>query len=265
MGSQEISGRSQEELAEMRADHTHPYLAFEEWYCLSRIPRQPEDYDGPQRYCVSRNTKKNGRCKNHGGMNKPRPENLEKLAAMKHGMYATDDHLRETMNAREEELYEWVLGWPEAYGIEIDEDPSAAHDFQTLAVEIVREARGKDYILSNSEVREKGVYLPDGTCVETEELPNTLGEAMASQVRLIQKIKDSLGITRKQQAKDENAKSANEVMDSVANAMGELVKDASAYDPGAFEDDDYDADDCPHPDCPGEDVCKDDDCIYRDE
>ena len=238
MGSQEVSGKTEEQLETMRAEHEHLYLSFEERYCLSRIPRQPEEYDGPQRYCSSTNVKKNGRCKHHGGCTTPHPENLDKLASMKHGMYARDDHLRETMSEREEELYEWVLSWPDKYNIDLTEDPSAAHDFQTLAIEIVREARGKDYILRNSEIREKGVYLPDGTMVEQEELPNTLNEAMASQVRLIQKVKDSLGLTRKQQAKNDQVKNASEIMDGLAGAMTSMVDSNEEYDPSAFDGDD---------------------------
>lgn len=236
MAKRSVSGKTQEELDEIEADFSHPYLSFEEKYCLAKIPRQPDDYDGPVRYCSSQNTKNNGRCKHHGGHNELHPENLETLGAMKHGMYATDEHLRETMNEREEELYDWVLSWPESYNIDLEADPSAAHDFQTLATEIVREARGKDYILRNSEIREKGVYLPDGTRVETEELPNTLNEAMASQVRLIQKIKDSLGITRKHQAKNEQSKNASEIMDGLVGAMSEMVDSKDSYDPDEFEE-----------------------------
>ena len=240
MASTEVTGKTVQELAEMRHKFKNTNRGqiydFEECFCLSKIPRQPEDYDGPQRYCVSRNVKKNGRCKHHGGNNELHPENLDKLARMKHGMYAEDRHLRETMNEREEELYEWVLEWPESYNIDLEADPSAAHDFQTLAIEIVREARGKDYILRNSEIREKGVYLPDGTMVETEELPNTLNEAMASQVRLIQKIKDSLGITRKHQAKNDQVKNASEVMDGLVGAMSSMVEQNEEYDPDSFEE-----------------------------
>ncbi len=243
MAKHSVSGKTQEELDEMRAEHDHLYLSFEERYCLSKIPRQPEDYDGPRRFCVSRNVKQNGRCKYHGGNNELHPENLERLANMKHGMYATDEHLLETMNDREKELYEWVLSWPEVYEIDLENDPSTAHDFQTLAVEIVREARGKDYILTNGEIREKGVYLPDGTMVESEPLPNTLNDAMQSQVRLIQKIKDTLGITRKQQMKDNQTKTANELADGIVGVMSDLVKDKSAYDPSRFDNEsDFDTD-----------------------
>ena len=240
MARNSITGKTVQELAEMRFEFSNTprgeLYDFEECFCLAEIPCQPEDYDGPQRYCVSRRVKKNGRCKHHGGNNEPHPENLDKLGNLKHGMYASDKHLRETMNEREEELYEWVLSWPEQYNMDLEADPSAAHDFQTLAIEIVREARGKDYILRNSEIRQKGVYLPDGTMVETEELPNTLNDAMASQVRLIQKIKDSLGITRKQQAKNEQVKNASEVMDGLVGAMSSMVEQNQDYDPDAFDE-----------------------------
>ncbi|ELY47320.1 hypothetical protein [Natronorubrum sulfidifaciens] len=236
MASNEVTGKTEAELREMQVEYDHPYISFEDKFCLAKIPKQPEDYNGPQRYCVSQNVERNGRCKHHGGKNVPRLENLDKLANLKHGMYATDEHLRETMSEREEELYDWVLSWPKAYDIDLESDPSAAHDFHTLAIEIVREARGKDYILRHGEIREKGVYLPDGTLVETEELPNSLNEAMASQVRLIQKIKDSLGITRKQKMKGEQVESASELMDDIVGVMGNLVSERDSYDPEAFEE-----------------------------
>lgn len=240
MASKGVSGKTEEELEEMRKEFSETnrskHYDFEECFCLAKIPKQPDDYDGPDRYCASRNLKKFYRCKHHGGMTLPRLDNLDKLANMKHGMYATDEHLRRTMDDREEELYDWVLSWPEVYGIDLESDPSAAHDFQTLATEIVREARGKDYILRHGEIREKGVYLPDGTLVETEELPNSLSEVMGSQVRLIQKIKDSLGITRKQQMKDEKAESASDLMDDIVDVMGGLVDDRKGYDPDEFEE-----------------------------
>jgi hypothetical protein len=239
MSSQTVTGKTAAELHSMRLDHEHPYLDFEEWYCLAKIARQPDSYDGPQRYC-SQHTQKNCRCRYHGGTNDGTPENLDKLANMKHGMYATDEHLRETMDEKEEELYDWVLSWPDAYDINLENDPSAAHDFQTLATEIVREARGKDFILREGEIREKGVYLPDGTMVETEELPNGLSEQMASQVRLIQKIKTSLGITQKEQAKRDDNDMQNDVMETMASAMSSLVEqddddqDGGGYDPEKF-------------------------------
>lgn len=238
MSSVEVSGKTAEELAEMRYNHDHAYLDFEEWYCLSKIGKQPDDYDGPQRYC-SQHTVRHNRCRFHGGTNDGNPETLDKLGNMKHGMYATDEHLRETMDKREEELYDWVLSWPEYYDIPLEQDPSAAHDFQMLATEIVREARGKDYILRNSEIQEQGVYTPDGDLLEWETKPNALSEQMASQVRLIQKIKDSLGITQKRQAKQENEQNSVDVMDSMASAMGELVAsddEEQDFDPTEFEE-----------------------------
>ncbi len=219
----------------MREEHSR-LVPFDDNYCLSKIPRQPDDYDGPRRFCVSRCVKRNGRCKHHGGCVVPRLENLDKLGNLKHGMYATDEHLKQTMSDREEELYEWVLSWPEVYEIDLESDPSTAHDFQTLAVEIVREARGKDYILSNGEITERGVYLPDGQQIDTEEIPNSLSETMASQVRLIQKIKTSLGITRKQQMKDDQTQSAHEIMDGIVDVMGGLVNENDGYDPDSFDD-----------------------------
>lgn len=60
---------------------------------------------------------------------------------------------------------------------------------------------------------------------------------MQSQVRLIQKIRDALGITRKQQMKDEKAESASELLDDIVGVMGNLVGQKDGYDPDEFDED----------------------------
>jgi len=239
MASGEVTGKTAWELAEMRVEYKKKPRAkwydFEEYYCLAGPLRQPEDYDGPDRFC-SQPARMNGRCRFHGGTSPGKPENLDKFASLKHSMYATEDTIRETMTEEERELYDWILSWAEVYDIDFKQDPSAYHDLVTLAIETVRQSRTSHYILTNTEVTTEGVYTPDGQLLEKKEVPNSLIDAHQSQIRLISKIKDTLGITRKQQKRDEQVENANESMDNLAGALSDLVTgDAGSYNPDGFE------------------------------
>lgn len=241
MASGEVSGKTVQEIAEMRyrfkKSPRGDLYEFDKYYCLAGPLRQPEDYDGPDRFC-SQPALNNGRCRFHGGKNPGKPENLERFANLKHSMYATEATIRETMTDEERELYDWIMSWAEVYGIDPEEDPSAYDDLQTLAIERVRQKRSSDYILAKgTEVTKEGVYTAQGELLEQKEVPHSLIDAHQAQIRLIQKIKDTLGITRKQQKSEEKADSALEVMDSFAGALGDLISDESGtYDPDEFEE-----------------------------
>ena len=206
MAAGEVTGATKEELESLRIDYERSPkfyesgIKFETAYCLTRIGKQPADYEGPTRYCKRRVSRLSDgghadACPFHGGN---RLANLDKLAAMKHGLYATCDHIRETMTTEERALHEWVLSWPEVYGIDVGSDPSIAHDFETLAIEVVRDDRAKRWLLQNGEVSSKGVYLPDGTELERDEIPASLIRTAQGQTRLILSLKESLNLTRKQ-------------------------------------------------------------------
>lgn len=243
MASREVSGKTVQELAELEFEFEKKpraaWYEFEDYYCLAGPLRQPDDYDGPDRYC-SQVAEANGRCRFHGGKNPAggRPENLDPLANLKHSMYASEDTIRETMTDDERQLYDWIMSWAEVYGIDPDADPSAYDDLRTLAVERVRQERSSDYILAKqTEVTEEGVYTSDGQLLETREVPHSLIDSHQSQIRLIQKIKDTLGITRKAQQKGEQAETAMEVMDGFAGALSDLISgDDGDYDPDDFKD-----------------------------
>ena len=207
-------------------------IPFEESYCLFKIGRQPEDYDGPQRICKRRATKDSTWCPFH--QRSPTLENLDKTASLKHSMYALPQTIYETLTDEETELYEWVFTWPEVYGIDLSDDPSSEHSFETLAIEIVRQARSSDYILSNTEVTREGVYTAQGELLEQKVVPNRLIKEHQSQIRLIETIKDALGITRKAQSRDEQAESATTLMDSISGVVAEMTKGYD-YDPDRFD------------------------------
>lgn len=242
MARRELTGKTKTQISELRrsfnASKRGEMYDFEEYYCLAGPLRQPDDYSGPDRYC-SQPSIKYGRCRHHGGRAIPHPEKLDKFGNLKHSMYASEDTIRETMTEEERELYDWIMSWAEVYGIDLETDPSSFDDLRTLAVERVRQERGTDYLLAKqTEVTTEGVYTSQGELLERKEVPHSLIDAHQSQIRLIQKIKDTLGITRKAQNNDEKAQSAVEVMDTFAGALTDLIgADGGEYDPEDFDSD----------------------------
>lgn len=245
MSSLVVKGALPERVQEIREEYYESpkfkktEIPFEESYCLANIGRQPEDYDGPQRYCQNRVAKDGNhpRCRFHGAFGEPQPQNMDKHATLKHSMYALPETIRETMNGEEKELLDWVMTWPEVYGIDLLSDPASAHTFDTLAIEMVRQARSSDYILSNTEVTTEGVYDAAGNQLETKEVPNSLITEHQSQLRMIEKLKDSLGITRKQSNAASQTEDRTEVLDGLTSALGDLINESGAeYDPLTFEE-----------------------------
>jgi len=143
MARESITGITPEEVKAKRyefdveEDHNP---SFDEAYCLCEIPHQPDDYDGPPRFCYSAATGKVGgvtRCKHHG--RHADTSNLDKLAAMTHGLTALRKHIRQTFDEKDAALYDWVVNkYPAAYDINNEESPADAYDIHRLAVEIVR-------------------------------------------------------------------------------------------------------------------------------
>jgi hypothetical protein len=246
MASGEVTGGTWQDIAELKFkyERSRKYEAtgipFEVSYCLTRIGKQPEEYDGPDRFCKRRAVKGGKACPFHGGTKSGTVENLDKHANLKHSMYALPETIYETLTDDERALYEWVFSWPEVYGIDFEGDPASEHSFETLALEIVRQARSSDYILANTEVTTEGVYTPGGELLERKDVPNRLIKEHQSQVRMIEKIKDSLGISRKSQATQETAASANNLMDSISGVLSSMM-DNTEYDPSLFDDEDESA------------------------
>jgi len=79
MASQEITGAGPEELEQIEGEYYNSpmYLdhgiPFEVAYCLNKIARQPDHYDGPQRYC-KRRVKKKDEDEYEGGPNEARSQ-----------------------------------------------------------------------------------------------------------------------------------------------------------------------------------------------
>ncbi|QSG06385.1 hypothetical protein [Halapricum desulfuricans] len=243
MATKEVTGKTKAELQEMRREFRNKpaseWYDFEDRFCLAKIPRQPEEYDGPTRYCVSRNVKKNGLCKFHGGATTPTLENLDPLANMKHGMNAKRENLIKDFSDADRDLYNWIVEeWPTAYDVNLDDDPLARYEFHALAVEIVRAERAEGFLIREGEDNQKKVFGPDGS-VHYEDVPHYLADMLQRQRKLIMRMEDNLGISRKKRMQNEQAQDATDVMKSFAEVGASLISDAdSDFDPDAWDPND---------------------------
>ena len=244
MAKQTVSGKTEAELTQMRVEFSKKprgrIYDFEDCYCLAKIPRQPEEYDGPDRYCVNTDLDhKSKRCKFHGGATGGNPETLDKYANLKHGMKATRKALLDTMtregNEWQVELYEWVTEeWPEAYDVDTSVDPNAEYEFHALALEIIRAERAEGWIFKEGEKGQKKIFGPDGS-VHFEDVPHYLADMMQRQRKLIMRMEDNLGISRKARLKAETTEEASDLIKSFAEVGASLItKSDKAYDPDEF-------------------------------
>ncbi|NUC72559.1 hypothetical protein HTZ84_09595 [Haloterrigena sp. SYSU A558-1] len=245
MATQSVSGKTKMELAEIRkefeASPRSNHYDFEDCYCLAKIPRQPEGYDGPARYCVKRHLDPDSkRCKFHGGVGHGNPESLDKYANLKHGMKATRKALLDTMtregNEWQVELYEWVTEeWPEAYDVDTSTDPNAEYEFHALALEIIRAERAEGWIFKEGEKGQKRVFSPSGE-MYFDDIPHYLADMMQRQRKLIMRMEDNLGISRKARLKADETNEAADLIKSFAEVGASLItKSDRAYDPDEFE------------------------------
>ncbi|MFC6953763.1 hypothetical protein [Halorubellus litoreus] len=248
----EITGASTAELGQLKQEYLDSPLyleterPFEEAFCLMPIGKQPEEYDGPQRYCQNRaKTNDDGSkapfCRFHGGSfsSNPNLDNLDPLANMSHGFFLNRKHLMENFRDYEREFYEEVMyEWPEKYGIDFDEDPSAMEDMHALALAIIRDGRANDVINANRDLTTtKGNYGPDGSLLEREEQAHYLISEEQAQRRLVMKMKDELGISRKHRDEIGQAEDASRTVAGLVEGMADaLDKSEHEYDPAAFEE-----------------------------
>lgn len=247
MASKEVTGKTEDEIEELRQQFeerhgdSQEYGDFEEHYCLAEIPRQPDDYDGPVRYCTLNRdlieTKHTIKCKHHG--QKGDPDNLEKLARMKHGMQATREHLVEDFDDKDQALYDWIVEtYPDSYGINVEEDPSAAYDLHRLAAEIVRAERGRGFLIDEGEVNEKEIRNDEGRVVindgevVTEKSEHYLAQMMHRQDKKITQLEKELGISRKERLRHDQTDDAVDAVKSFTElGAAFLSRDDKDFDP----------------------------------
>lgn len=246
MASEGVSGWTAEEVQERREEfeerHADDDKEFEDTYCLAKIPVQPDDYDGPQRYCGNPRTIPMGDaqvCKHHGGASDGKYFEREK-PQMKHGLYAARDNLVDDFDDKDEALYDWIVDtYPEAYDIEVETDPASAYDLHRLAAEIVRAERGRGFLLSEGEVKEQKVRDDEGKIVldeegnvVTEKSEHYLAQMMHRQDKKITKLEKELGITRKEQQRQDSTDDAVDAIKSFSEVGKAIVnKNEKKYDP----------------------------------
>ena len=163
-------------------------FALEEAYCLAKIGRQPEEYDGPNRYCVKRTSAgRTDTCRVH-----KKNRNLEPLAAMKHSAYATSAAVRESFTEEEAEAYEGIVDeWREYYDIEA---PDKLHTLSEVAIEIIRSARINEFLFSREDggleiIREQ--RGPTGEVIREPYAHHLLSESRAT-TRQIEELKETI-------------------------------------------------------------------------
>lgn len=254
MASREITGKTKDGLASLRGwyyntpKYQNEGTDFDTAYCLSRIGKQPDDYDGPQRYCVNRaaRTDDGGHaftCNFHGARESDDgdPSGLTPIGNLKHGMYATDKHLEEVFEPEDQQLYDFIMSWAEAYGWpDKSEDPARYDLLEQVAIERVRVARSEKYILDEGEMDREEIYDENGN-PRTITNPHGLSEDIRLKRKLVLDVMKELGLTPKSKnsmTTDEKTASAAEQLAEVA---GEVVLSGSdgGFDPedSMFEED----------------------------
>lgn len=245
MAKQKVTGLTEDELPERRETYENRRRRrgdlderppFEDRFCLARIPNQPEDYDGPQRYCMKAadgSIYDRTLCKFHGsGRFKENPENLTPYtAAITHGMKAELQNLVKDFDEKDQALYDWITSdYADAYDLDIENDPSTAYNLHRFAAEAVRAERGRGFLIEEGEVHKKEVRNDEGRIVidddgnvVTEKSEHYLAKMLHRQDKKLTDLEKELGITRKERLKQDTADSAVESIKSLAELGNDLL------------------------------------------
>lgn len=264
MASREITGAGPTELEKLEGQYYNTpkfqkhNIPFELAYCLNPIAKQPDHYDGPQRYCKRRAAKKDPEdyqgeptgkaahcvcCPAHGGhVTKQGHEQKHKLdnpltAAITHGAYTDDEHLKMDFDEHEQELYDDIMeNWPEIYDWPPrSEDPARYRILRRVAVNEVRAIREEDY-LDNHEVHIKEIPTESG--VQTEEVENPLSREYRLLMSEVTNQMKELGLTPKERQKMDKLDSEESANDAITEiASNALDSEDTDYDPERFAED----------------------------
>lgn len=253
MASDELTGATSDGLEDLRSDYEgtpnhEKGIAFKDAYCLSRIGKQPDDYDGPQRYCTNRAKALEGEgnyapfCRFHGGRGHAEgtEEHLDPLANMTHGYYAMEESMLEDLTDEEEEAFEHIIEKGAEQGITREDDFFAYESLVSLSLNIVTDARIRQVLNEEGVTRVVNEFGPDGQLVDQQDEEHHLLGISQKQRRLIMKLKDELALTRKH--KDEmEAMEGNGAVDALLEGMGNAVdSDEQDYNPDDWEDESED-------------------------
>lgn len=240
MAKLEITGASPEELEDLREEYREtPQAArgvpFGDAYCLTKIQNQPDDYDGPERFCKTRTM--NGRddyCQFHEHY-----ENLSPTANMTHGVTALRKHLVESFSEAEQEAYHEIREeWVDYYDLEA---PGDIDTVESMAVSIIREFRadmvieGGDGATDTPLTTIRNVFGPEGELVDQEDVPHYLLEERRSIRRLIERCKENLDITRKRRNKHEVEQDKSGQLEAISKSVDEAIE-GGEYDPDKYDE-----------------------------
>lgn len=267
MAAGEITGADQSELREMEQEHRESPLyqdhgvPFDVAYCLKKIGKQPDDYDGPQRYCRRRACKKDeddyegGKfdvaayayfCPFHGSdqaeqAGHEQKDNLEnpRTVNIEHGAHADDKHLIMDFNDEEQELFDSIMeDWPEIYDWpDESEDPARYRILRRVAVNEVRSIREENYLDEDGEVHHEPVYDDQGVQVGEKEVENPLAREYRLLMAEITNQMKELGLTPKERQKMDTLSSQadkDEALSDIANEA--LHGDDTEYDANQFDE-----------------------------
>lgn len=267
MALREVTGADRDELRVLKGEYynTPLYLdhgiPFQVAYCLNKIARQPDDYDGPKRYCKRRVAKKDEDdyegdstdkvafavcCPTHGGdVAKHGHEHKDKLenpltAAIKHGAHAEDENLIMDFNDDEQELYDSIMNdWPEIYDWpDRSEDPARYRILRRVAVNEVRALREEEY-LDGHEVHDEPVFDDQGVEVGHKDAENPLAREYRLLMSEVTDQMRELGLTPKERQKMDQLSSEAKKDDVLSEVAGDALHgEDQEYDPDRFEDED---------------------------
>jgi hypothetical protein len=265
MAAREITGADKEELQALRGEYYNQPLSVEEGipfetaYCLNPIAKQPDHYDGEQRFCKRRAAKKDEEdyeggprdaaafavcCHSHGGdvekNGHEQKHHLEdpRTAAIKHGLEAEDDNLIMDFDESEQKLFDSIMeGWPEIYDWPPqEEDPARYRILRRVAVNEVRSVRAEDYIDDEGEVHIRRIPTEHGE--QTEEVENPLSREYRLLMSEVTDQMKELGLTPKERQKMDTLESQADKDDAVSDIASEALSDGdNDYDPTQFDDD----------------------------
>ena len=256
----EVTGASEEELHRMRREHLDSPLyknhniPFDIAYCITAIGKQPEQYEGPQRYCKKRAAKKEddeyegsgtdkvaycNSCNYHGRDqgNYEKHFGKSQTSAIKHGAYTEDEHLKMDFDDHEQDLYDSIMEeWPEIYNWPSeDEDPARYRILRRVAVNEVRSTREEDY-LDGHEVHEEPIYDDQGVQVGTKEVENPLSREYRLLMSEITNQMKELGLTPREQQKMDTMSSKADKDDALSEIASEALDGDEEYDPNQFDE-----------------------------
>jgi hypothetical protein len=268
----EVTGGTVEELESLREDHrSNPLfrednIPFETAFCLTKIGKQPDDYEGETRFCQHRASKlkrdewdehypdqpfhpKDERayclsCNFHGRNITGDVTGMEKIrlyAGIKHGLYAEDEHLKMDFDNAEQILYDGIMEqWPEAYDWPPrEEDPARYEMLDMVASNVVRRRRAEDYIDDEGEVRIMDRVSAEGIIIEEdgEHQENPIAGEDRRLIHEITNLLKELGLTPKERAKQGTREKGAEALESLTDVVNQAVVGSDGdYDPDEFEE-----------------------------